>query len=448
LEVDRWKRSARKGQSVDDFVRYEESRISWTRDLKKDLTRGRYAEYEESKIRRCLYRPYQVSYVFFDRILNEEIYGLEGIFPSGEAQNLLICLTGPGSEKPFLALASESLVDFHLVGAASGTQCFPFYTYAEDGTNRRENITDWALEQFRARYGDPSITRWDIFHYVYAVLHHPEYRERYAANLRRELPRIPFVAASTTTLSSRAQQDRSPANDLAESRDLVFADAEHGRGGEFPARTSSARVRGKNASESQAEADSRSFDSAIRLASESAHSAQDDRAAVMSELDVFRAFVQAGKRLAKIHVYYEKQPEYPLTKIEKAGEKLDYRVTKMRLSKDKTTLTYNQFLTLSEIPKETYEYRLGNRSALEWVIDQYEISTDKRSGITNDPNRADDSTYIFASDRPGGHGQSRNGKDRRGAPVTRNDRGDSKLQRGITAPISSTSPCVRTRVVV
>jgi len=68
----------------------------------------------------------------------------------------------------------------------------PLYTYAEDGTNRRENITDWTLEQFRDRYGDRSITKWDIFHYVYAVLHHPECRQRCAANLRRELPRIPF----------------------------------------------------------------------------------------------------------------------------------------------------------------------------------------------------------------------------------------------------------------
>lgn len=67
----------------------------------------------------------------------------------------------------------------------------------------------------------------------------------------------------------------------------------------------------------------------------------------------------------------------------------------MRLSKDKTTLTYNDFLTLSEIPKETYDYRLGNRSALEWVIDQYQVSIDKRSGITNDPNRADDPQYIL-----------------------------------------------------
>jgi predicted helicase len=110
---------------------------------------------------------------------------------------------------------------------------------------------------------------------------------------------------------------------------------------------------------------------------------------------IFRAFAKAGQRLAEIHVHYEQQPEYPLTKVEKAGEKLDYRVTKMKLNKDKTTLLYNQFLTLNGIPKETYEYRLGNRSALEWVIDQYQVSTDKRSGITNDPNRADDKEYIL-----------------------------------------------------
>jgi hypothetical protein len=118
-------------------------------------------------------------------------------------------------------------------------------------------------------------------------------------------------------------------------------------------------------------------------------------APVASEADIFRAFVKAGKRLSEIHVHYEEQPEYKLTKTEKKGEKLGYRVAKMKLSKDKTTLIYNQFLTLSGIPKETYDYRLGNRSALEWVIDQYQLSTDKRSGITNDPNRADDPQYIL-----------------------------------------------------
>ena len=96
--------------------------------------------------------------------------------------------------------------------------------------------------------------------------------------------------------------------------------------------------------------------------------------------------------LADLHVNYEQQREYPLERIEKG--QLNWRVEKMRLSKDKTTLVYNDFLTLKGIPPETYEYRLGNRSALEWVIDQYQVSTDKRSGIVNDPNRADDPEYI------------------------------------------------------
>jgi predicted helicase len=116
---------------------------------------------------------------------------------------------------------------------------------------------------------------------------------------------------------------------------------------------------------------------------------------VVKDFEIFGAFAKAGQRLAEIHVHYEQQPEFKLTKVEKKGEKLDYRVKKMKLSKDKTTLIYNQFLTLSGIPKETNDYRLGNRSALEWVIDQYQVSTDKRSGITNDPNREDDQQYIL-----------------------------------------------------
>ena len=87
----------------------------------------------------------------------------------------------------------------------------------------------------------------------------------------------------------------------------------------------------------------------------------------------------------QIHIHYEQQPEYPLDRKETG--KLNWRVEKMSLSKDKTQLKYNDFLTLSGIPPEVYEYKLGNRSALEWVIDQYRVTTDTRSGITNDPNR-------------------------------------------------------------
>ena len=97
-------------------------------------------------------------------------------------------------------------------------------------------------------------------------------------------------------------------------------------------------------------------------------------------------------------------PEYPLHFIENREVPIDssprlrgrglWRVEKMKLSKDKTQLIYNDFLTLDGIPAQAFDYRLGNRSALEWVIDQYCVKTDKRSGIVNDPNRADDPQYI------------------------------------------------------
>jgi predicted helicase len=202
---------------------------------------------------------------------------------------------------------------------------------------------------------DPSITKWNIFHYVYAVLHHPDYRQRYAANLRRELPRIPFVGGSAT---------------------LNACHSEPAKAGEESA------VPGGNAAGKQQIPPSGRNDNA--KTNPVPPFSGDTR-----EADIFRAYVQAGQHLAEIHVHYEQQPEYPLTKVEKSGEKLDYRVTKMKLSKDKTPVIYNQFLTLSGIPPETYEYRLGNRSALEWIIDQYQVSMDKRSGITNDPNRED-----------------------------------------------------------
>src|SRR5207302_1598487 len=182
-------------------------------------------------------------------------------------------------------------------------------------------------------------------HYIYAVLHHPEYRQRYSANLRRELPRIPFVSA---TPGAKAQLEGAPnaalkrrSSTVTSSRSMLTSSNDGVRVG--------ASVEERPFSAASEQEDSRAL------------------APVPSDLDVFHAFARAGQRLAEIHVHYEQQPEYPLTKTEKSGEKLDYRVTKMRLSKDKTSLIYNQFLTLSAIPPDTYEYRLGNRSALEWV---------------------------------------------------------------------------------
>jgi predicted helicase len=97
----------------------------------------------------------------------------------------------------------------------------------------------------------------------------------------------------------------------------------------------------------------------------------------------------------RLHLDYEKVEPYPLKWLETPGEPLSYRVEeKMRLSKDKTSLKVNPSLTLAGIPPQVFEYRLGNRSALDWVIDQYQVSEDKRSGIKSDPNRVDDPEYI------------------------------------------------------
>ncbi len=313
-EVDRWKRSGQP-KEIDNFVTSDEKKIKWSSSLKESLTRGIYAEYKSDKIRQTLYRPFNKEYLFFDDILTHRQAGFPYFFPNPSSENCVIAITDRASEKPFMALISNTITDLHVVGAGASCQCFPFYTYDEDGSNRRENITDWALKQFQAHYGDESISKWDIFYYVYALLHHPGYRARYADNLKRELPRIPFVPP------------------------LPDAQAEG------------------------------------------------------SGVRVFQAFSEAGKKLADLHLNYETVKPYELEWV--AKNPISYRVEKMRLSKDKTAIQVNDTLTLKGIPPETFEYRLGNRSALDWVIDQYQVSTDKRSGITSDPNGySDDERYI------------------------------------------------------
>ena len=108
----------------------------------------------------------------------------------------------------------------------------------------------------------------------------------------------------------------------------------------------------------------------------------------------FSALRKAASELAKLHLDYESLDPWPLEWIETPGEPLSYAVEKMRLSKDKKSIQVNDSLTLAGIPPEVFEYRLGNRSAIEWVIDQYRVKEDQRSGIRSDPNNPDDPQYI------------------------------------------------------
>ena len=299
-QVFKWTQQANKQIQVDDFVLYDDNKISWSESLKADLKRGRFAEFDTDKIRQSLYRPFTKSNLFFDRVLNERVYVFPSIFPNPKTENKVICATNH-SQIPFVVQITDCIPEFAVGGRT--TQCFPFYTYDLDGTNRKENITNWALNHYQKHYQDNQITKWDIFHYVYGLLHHPAYREKYAANLKRELPRLPLAPN-------------------------------------------------------------------------------------------FWDFATAGKKLADLHLNYEQQPEYPLKWMVQADMPLVWRVEKMKLSRDKRQIIYNDSLTIGGIPPETFEYKLGNRSALDWIIDQYRIKVDNRSGIVNDPNRLDDEEYI------------------------------------------------------
>ncbi len=292
-------------RDVDEFVEYNDTEIKWSSGLKLKLEQGELAESVESKLRVSLFRPFTKMNLCFDRTLNHRMSMFPLTFPAPDTENRVICMTDKGSEKPYTCLLTDCIPNLVVAGGfGCPSQCFPFYTYNEDSTNRKENITDWALAAFRKHYSDDTINKWNIFHYTYGILHHPGYRERYQANLKRDLPHIPFA-------------------------------------------------------------------------------------------EDFWGFANAGSQLADIHVNYESQPKYDgLKYIETPDMPIDWRVMKMKLSKDKTQLVYNDFLKIDGIPKETFDYRLGTRSALEWVIDQYRVKVDKRSGIVNNPNRADAPRYI------------------------------------------------------
>ena len=179
--------------NVDDFVSNDETKISWSEGLKKALQRGLMAQFCSTNIRVANYRPFVRSSLYFYPILTERRYQLPGFFPvpEVESENRMVCLTGRGSEKPFMTIVTNCLTDYHFVGPGCSTQCFPFYTYDEDGSHRRENITDWAARAVFLAIGT-AVEKWQIFHYVYGLLHSQEYREDYQANLKRELPRVPL----------------------------------------------------------------------------------------------------------------------------------------------------------------------------------------------------------------------------------------------------------------
>ena len=258
-----------------------------------------------------LYRPYTKNHLYTEEKLTHRRGQMRDFFPNASSANLVICVSGVGVTKEFTCLITDVIPDLELVGKS---QCFPLYYYepapttqadmfsasttSGDGFVRRDGVSDWILAQAQAKYGS-TVSKEDIFYYVYGFLHSPEYRTTYANDLKKMLPRLPLVESSAD----------------------------------------------------------------------------------------FWAFSAAGRQLAELHVHYEEVP--PLTEVQVTGDANDfYRVEKMRfLAQDrKDTILYNSAITISNIPAEAYEYVVNGKSAIEWVLERYAVTTHKDSGIVNDPN--------------------------------------------------------------
>ena len=201
----------------DQVISFDSTKISWGRALKSDLARGKSLEFNVGGVVSAVYRPFMKSWMYFDRRMNNMVYQMPRIFPAMAEANVVIGVSGSESRSSFSVFITNCVPSLHAVDMV-GSQYFPLYLYDDpepepsDATyeqsalfgavsqpaqsasgRRRDAITAEALEHFQSAYETSSINREDVFYYVYGLLHSPDYRERFADNLGKELPRIPRV---------------------------------------------------------------------------------------------------------------------------------------------------------------------------------------------------------------------------------------------------------------
>lgn len=320
------------------------TRVSWNRQLFKDLDKQKHHTFVPQALIASAYRPFNKQTVYFHRTMNDMVYQLPQIFPTPAHRNLALGGLGIGANKSFSVLVTDILPDLGMVSTA---QWMPLFTWQKsesctsnapdlfssleagvgeadgdydptvpldftrpiseqvpgqlDGYMRRDNITDATLAAYRQHYGDQSIDKEHIFFYIYALLHHPEYRDRYRADLKKMLPRIP-------------------------------------------------------------------------------------------KCPCFWEYANIGRQLAELHVNYEQVDPYLLKekwKLDTADDPWQrYAVLKPTWAKrsERTSIKYNEYLTLNGIPSQAQKYTVNGRSPLDWVIERYKVTVDKKSGLKNDPN--------------------------------------------------------------
>jgi len=328
------------------------TKISWTANLKKDVEKRITHVFDAESFVEGMYRPFTKQQLYYNRDFIERPGMWSQLFPTPKSENMVICLSCEGSTRDLSVLMTGTFADYHSVG---DSKIFPLYYYEKPEGNdlfsdyiRKDAISDYILKQARTQYSEPKIKKEDIFYYVYGFLHSEEYRTEFAADLKKMLPRIPLVDTA----------------------------------------------------------------------------------------DDFWAFSKAGRKLAEIHLNYETAEPYKaliVSASQVASElpifsgmaadikgfysaedpKTLYRVRQMRFAKksgydskgkaknidDKTRIIYNDKIAIAKIPEEACEYVVNGKSAIEWVMERYAVTTDKASGIVNDPNdwalEHNDPQYIF-----------------------------------------------------
>jgi predicted helicase len=284
-------------------------RIKWTQNLRRFAASKVKIVLETDAISSSLYRPFCKKFYYYDEQLNWSLYRLRRFYPTSTSNNATIFFSDRGARAPFSVLVTNVPAELHLCASTDGFQAVARYQYSKDGA-RQDSLSDTALGRFQSHYklrGNDyasQITKDAIFHYVYGVLYDPAYREKYALNLKREFPRIPF-----------------------------YAD--------------------------------------------------------------FGKWAEWGERPMALHIGYETVEPWPLERVETPDKKSRTAglapKTRLKANKDAGAIRLDSETQLRGVPPEAWLYRLGNRSALEWILEQYKEKTPRDSTIREKFN-----TYRFA----------------------------------------------------
>jgi predicted helicase len=286
--------------------------IKWSRNLKRRFEQGRRETFDAERVTRAAYRPFYSPHVYDSDLFIDEGGSKAAMFPLGKP-NCAICFSDVASRTNYVVLAVGGIADLHFGSSIDAYQQVPLYRY-DDAGNRIDNITDWSLAEFKKHYQPgrgrkpQPITKEAIFHYVYAVLHDPSYREKYAQNLKREFPRIPLHGDSEST---------------------------------------------------------------------------------------FWQWAAWGEALMALHIGYEQAAPFALVRTDVADEKVRAAGQSpkclLKSAKEAGRILIDSETTLAGVPPDAWAYMLGNRCAIDWVLDQYKEKKPKDPTI-----REKFDTYRFA----------------------------------------------------